>query len=238
MRGLMADLPRKETAEEQLLRLIEGAHAPQPQPATGPSGGTAAKPPWRDRLRHGWSQVSGAVALRVNALFRARQRGGDTVLRQLQLAGRLMWLVLVGLGLYVVASVVFSQSHPPRMASGAGLPSAGKGTVTPPPSPDTLVKPMAEYLSAVLQRNPFTGTSGSNSAAPVQRPRERLKELVGSLVVVGIDRGATPEALIEDNSGGRTYFVKVGDVVNGAFVKEITSRGVIVEYEGEEELIQ
>ena len=234
----MADVPRKETAEEQLLRLIEGPQAPKPQPVAAPSGGTAAKPPWRDRLMHGWDQVSSAVMMRVNALFRARHRSGDTVLRQLQLAGRLMWLVLAGLGLYVGVTVVLSQSHPPRMALGAGTPRTGKGAVTPPPSPEALMKPMAEYLSAVLQRNPFTGTSGSSSAAPVQRARERLNELVGSLVVVGIDRGATPEALIEDKSEGRTYFVKVGDVVNGTFVKEITPRGVVVEYEGEEELIQ
>ena len=142
MHSLMAEVPRKETAEEQLLRLIEGAHAPKPPPAAAPSGSTAAKPPWHDRLMRGWGQLSGAVVVRVSALFRARQRSGATLLRQLQLAGRLLWLVLAGLGLYVAATVALSQSHPPRMASGA-TPGAGKEAVIPTPSPEALVKPMA-----------------------------------------------------------------------------------------------
>lgn len=231
----MADLPRKDTAEEQLLRLIEGAQPPKPD-APPASGGSSSGPSWRNRLLQEWSAASSHARMRWHALFRARPRGGDTVLRQLRLAGRFVWVALAGLGIYIAVTVALVPARRPQVAFDTGR-RPGREAVKPP-SPDTLMKPMADYLSSVLQRNPFTGNSGGTAAAPVQRARERLKELVGSLVVVGIDRGATPEALIEDKAQGRTYFVKVGDVVNGAFVKEISSRGVIVEYEGEEELLQ
>jgi len=239
MRGLM-NAPRKETAEEQLLHLIEGVKNPSPQIAGAALMNSVSPSPmkssFRDRLTQAGQQFIVTAKFRLNGFFRPRQRG-DSVLQQLQLASRVLWLVLLGLGVYLIAQVIGNYTHRQALV----VPAAGGkavGSVTPPPSPDTLIKPMAEYLSAILQRNPFTGASGATSAAPIQRARDRLKELTGSLVVVGIDRGARPEALIEDKNQGRTYFVKVGDVVNGAFVKEISVRGVIVEYEGEEKLLQ
>lgn len=239
MHDLMSAL-RKETAEEQLLRLIEGAKGPKPQVSgAGPMNVSPMKNPLRGRLAQAGQQWMAAARFRLSAIFGARQRAGDSVLQQLQLASSLLWVVLLALGIYLGFQVVQDRAlrKAPLIVS-AGASQAPTNTATPPPSPDTLMKPMAEYLSAILQRNPFTGASGTTSAAPIQRARERLKELTSSLAVVGIDRGATPEALIEDKSRGKTYFVKVGDVVNGAFVKEISARGVIVEYEGEEELLQ
>lgn len=230
----MTEAPRKETAEEQLLRLIEGAQGPKPPSV---ASAAAVRLSWRDRWLQAWGQVWGAAVLRWHLVFRSQSRG-DAVLRQLQLANRLMWLVMAGVGIYCVAEVMLAQSRPlygPITSAAGAIP---RGAVRAPPSPDTLVRPLADYLSTILRRNPFTGTSGSTAAAPVQRAREHLKELVGSLVVVGIDRGPTPEALIEDKTQQRTYFVKVGDEVNGAVVKEISSRGVVVGYEGEEELLQ
>ena len=47
-----------------------------------------------------------------------------------------------------------------------------------------------------------------------------------------------PEALIEKSDEKRTYFVKVGDQINGVTVKTIDQRGVTVAYEGEEITLQ
>lgn len=194
---------------------------------------------FRGRFAQALQQRAEWARFRLAGFFRTRHRAGDAVLQQLQMGSRLLWLVLLMLAMYLAVQLAQDrarQGKPVVAQSPAQQPAASAASL--PPSPDTLMKPMAEYLSAILQRNPFTGASGSTSAAPIQRARERLKELTSSLAVVGIDRGPKPEALIEDKSHGKTYFVKVGDVVNGAFVKEISSRGVIVEYEGEEELLQ
>lgn len=233
----MNNTPRKETAEERLLHLIEGAGSPNPQLA-GASlmSASPVKSSFRDRLSQAGQQFIVTAKFRLGGLLHPRQRG-DSVLQQLQLASRVLWLALLGLSIYLCVQVIGDRARRQAPVAAASANQAA-GPVAPPPSPDTLMKPMADYLSAILQRNPFTGTSGATSAAPIQRARERLKDLTSSLVVVGIDRGAKPEALIEDKNQGRTYFVKVGDAVNGAFVKEISARGVIVEYEGEELLLQ
>lgn len=231
----MTEAPRKETAEEQLLRLIEGSQSPKTQPVSSTAVATV-RMSLRDRLIHGATQAAAALFFRLRLLFSSRQRG-DSVLHRLQWASRLLWAVLAMLGLYLVFDIIRFQVSPSRSPSpptAQPLPSA----VSPPPSPETMRKPMAEYLAVMLQRNPFTGTSGSTAAVPIKQARERLRELTADLVVVGIDRGAKPEALIEDKAQNRTYFVKVGDVVNGAFVKEISARGVILEFNGEEELLQ
>lgn len=231
-------VPKKETAEEQLLRLIEGAKGPNPQIAGPPMPVPPLKSPLRERIIHALQQQLFALRFRLAGFFQSRQRGGDTVLQQLQLASRILWVVLLCFGVYLVFQVIQDRANQKPAIPHESAPAQPGAAMAVPPSPDALMRPMADYLSAILQRNPFTGTSGSNAAAPVMRAREKLEALTGSLVVVGIDRGAKPEALIEDKDGGRTYFVKVGDVVNGAFVKEISANGVIVEYEGEEKLLR
>ena len=56
--------------------------------------------------------------------------------------------------------------------------------------------------------------------------------------MVGINRGKVPEALVEDTEAKRTYFVKVGDEINGLKISAIDVNGVKVTYEGEEAVLQ
>ncbi len=220
----------KETAEERLLRMIEG---PQPAQAGGRgrapfslgSGGLGSFfSGWR-----GWFNRSG------------RYRREDPVLRNLRLISQGGWLVLALIGGYVIFNLIFvdvesRRPAPPKpVASGT---EASGGSAKPL---NQLALPLADYVSSVMQHNPFTGSSENIAktpdAAPVQSAKDRLEAIASKFKVVGIDRGPSPEALIEDTGQNRTHFVKEGDLLNGLRVEEISARGVRVSYEGEEMLL-
>lgn len=221
----------KDTPEEQLLRMIEGGQAPPSEPPPPAKRGLdlVQLAIWWQRTAAGWQG-------QWRKLFRSQDRG-DAVLRNLRIASRVAWIGLASLGVYFIVAVVLTKPKRTPMILTSSRPAEGVGAM-PAVTPDDLAKPLSEYLASVLQRNPFTGGAGATSAAPIRSARDKLKELAGGLVVVGIDRGAKPEALIEDAAGGRTHFIKVGDVINGMTVREISERGVILSYEGEELLLQ
>ena len=103
------------------------------------------------------------------------------------------------------------------------------------------VRPLSEYLTAVTQRNPFTGRGAGvevASQAATQTARHQLEESANGLSVVGIDRGANPVALVEEKAQQKTFVVKVGDEINGLRVVRIGPEGVVVSYEGEETLLR
>ena len=99
-------VPAKETAEEQLLRMIEGPAAPSPSRSP-------MRPfsfvrlldrvrSWIDRLRRG-----GAVSPR-------HQESADALLVRLRIAERIFWALLISLGLYLVLDLFVFQLHPPQ----------------------------------------------------------------------------------------------------------------------------
>lgn len=216
----------KETPTEQLLRMIEG-----PQPAPGIPK-TEAPAPSR---RHGGG-VQGAASAVWKRLLPG-QREIDGFLWNLRVAQRVLWVALAGLGVYVVYDVAFgSKPHVnPRILVGT--------TQTPPalptPSAGSTIAPMANYLLSIKERNPFTGESANQEKKldDVRTTKRQLEEMASGLVVVGIDRGPNPIALIENSAQKRTFMVKVGDDVGGMIVKRIGAEGVIVSYEGEEYIL-
>ncbi len=217
--------PAKETAEEQLLRMIEG---PQKR-------GAPFKLPASPSLRQA-QETGRALATRAWRLVVPPQRQADVFLWNLRLASRLLWLVLAALGAYVVVDLVLAKPAPPP-AHPAGAPPSGASTESPA-APFTM-KPLADYVTALTQRNPFTGSAGGvvEQAAVSKTARRQLEDLATGLSVVGIDRGPNPVALIESKSQQRTFVAKVGDEVNGLRITRIGPEGVVVSYEGEELLL-
>ena len=218
----------KETAEEQLLRMIEG-----------PKGPVSSSGPLRhfapERLRE---RLRGRLELLRRWALPMEQSGAgsDGILWRLHLAERVCWIVLASLGLYLVADLLFMNRRPPTIVLQT-RPSAGTasdGVVVGALAEDRL-KPLADYRQALLTRNPF----GLSTPAIVksQGAKSRLGELMATLTVVGINRGRVPEALIEDTTAKRTSVVKVGDQINGVTVKFIDQRGVVVMYQNEEALL-
>lgn len=166
----------------------------------------------------------------------SRERS-DALLWRLRLAERVFGVVLVGLGAYLVVDLAFHQLRPPvlhRSAIGRGEADGATAGVLSTEAPR---KEAAEYRQTLVARNPF-GLAAQRVAEAIQETaKSRLAELASSLVVVGINRGRIPEALVEDTVVQRTYVVKIGDQINGLTVQSIDQRGVVVSYEEEETLL-
>ena len=224
-------VPAKETAEEQLLRMIEGPGGPKP--SRGPLRGFSPKR-FVEQLRE-----RGETLWRL-ALPAQQGERSDVLLWRLHLAERICWVILAGLGIYLIVDLALIKRQPPTilvrtMPEGASPTQRGASGLA-----EDQLKPLAEYREAIMSRNPFGGhlAKGAGGSTGDQGAKGKLIELTKSLTVVGINRGRIPEALIEESTAQRTYFVKVGDQINGLTVKSIDQSGVTVGYEGEETLLQ
>ena len=224
-------VPAKETAEEQLLRMIEGAK--------GPAAAKAAGMPvsfWR-LMEPFWK--GGGFFRRASGKPQGRKDRSDVFLWQLQLTGRIFWLILAGLGAYLIVDVWVLQPTPPSLllpATSGGAP-ASPGALTQ--TLEEQLKQSADYRSTLAARNPFRLSTGRVlETTSSQTVKSRLVELTNTLTIVGINRGKVPEALIEDSQAKRTYFVKVGDQINGMTISAIDENGVKIKYEGEEVVLK
>ncbi len=217
----------RETAEEQLLRMIEG-----PQGSGAPSTPSGASGSGRPSPKRPAASLQDVLSWRWRRLFPRRTHANtDAFLWNLKLTQQIMWVVLFALSAYVAYDLVTVQPKPRRHAVSAPVSSA--------PAPDSVpahikeLRPLSEYLSVVMQRNPFTGAI-AGLAPVVKTAKRRLQEMIGGLSIVGIDRGPNPVALIEDKEGQRTYIVKAGDRIKEMEVQKIDANGVVLSYEGEQ----
>jgi len=226
-------VPAKETAEEQLLRMIEGPAGPKR--SEDPKGSALGKR--FDRFKHQWDDFRHRLITP-----RRRRDHADTFLWQLQMAGRLFWVLLGALGVYIVVDLWLLQPQPPVLfLPGTQTQQPVDGSVSRLGIEEDLKESAEAYRRTLASRNPFrlakeriveTGEPAGPTA------KNKLLELTSTLVVVGINRGRVPEALIEDTEAKRTHFVKVGDQINGVTIKDINDTGVVVSYEGEETFLQ
>lgn len=205
--------------------MIEGPRGPTP-PSRGPFRGLSV-----ERVVD-WGRT---VAGRLGRWLLPQQQHletADPLLWRLRLIQRIVWVALAGLGIYLVFDLLIVRPQPPTMAVRSGGAPAGSEAL-PVEAGDT-VKPPEAYRDSLVVRNPF-GLSGI-VIQPTEQEAAKAKfaELTSHLTVVGINRGRVPEALIEDTAAQRTYFVKVGDEINGLTIKAIDHQGVLVSYGHEE----
>ena len=204
----------------------------------GPGGASASsRPPLRRFSPEGLVEQLRAQAQRLWRWMvpaTASRASTDGLLWRLRLAERIGWMVLAALGLYLVSDLLFVHRRPPMTAvQPSQAPSLSHATESAR-SEDGL-KPAAEYQQAIVTRNPFRLALPDSVQA--RSVKLKLTELTSTLSVVGINRGRVPEALVEDSAAKRTYFVKVGEQINGLTVKSIDQRGVTVTYENEEAIL-
>jgi hypothetical protein len=221
----------KDTPEEQLLRMIEGSKAKRPAGASA-----SRRRSWRDFLPGGVSQKqtggSGSVAIQA-----------DGYLVRLNWANRVVWLLLVALATYAVVDVVIGRKQ--LAAKLAAVESSLAQTqvvaeVAPAEVPSRL-QPLGVYIERLRQRNPLTGARMESEEKQVlveEEERIDVHAMAEGLVVVGLDRGDEPEALVEDTKQQRTYFLKAGDKIREFTIKEINTRGLVLTYEGEDLLLE
>ena len=227
----------KETAEEQLLRMIEGPRG-APAPSSEQAAPAMARRPGMPLgpLKELWGDLKNRFR-RALVSFRGKASASDPLLWNLQLAGRFLWLLLAVLGVYVVLDLVVMQPAG-RVADAISSARAGSEGAVPSVRVENPLKPLADYIGAVIARDPFTGAVPGVSSSPVKTSEHQLEEMAKGLVLVGIDRGPRPAALVEDTEKQKTFVVNTGDQVNGMKVKEINSEGVVLSYEGEEYVLR
>ena len=213
----------KDTPAEQLLRVIESSST------TAVPGAVAPKPePPLKRLASRLQELAGGLA----HLVLPSQRDADAFLWNLRLAHRILWVILTGLGAYLLIDVMAIRPTS-RMSSHLAPPKTDTAAV-PATESDSSLRSLSEYLAVAQRRNPFAGTVATTAKTTSKTTKKRLADLAADLVVVGIDRGPNPVALVEQSSQQHTYMLKAGDTINGMTVKQITPEGVVVTYEDEE----
>ena len=223
-------VPAKETAEEQLLRMIEGPG--------GPPSSSRPRNPSVERVAAGLRGWAEGLWRRLLP-FRPHRETSDVLLWRLRIAERLAWIVLAGLPVYLVVDLWVVQPRLPTLKPLQAPAATGGADRTSAAMAEDHLKPLAEYREALVTRNPFgLAIQKISEAVGGAQEKSRLAQLAGSLTVVGINRGRIPEALIEDTAAKRTVVVKVGDQVNKLTVKSISQDGVVVTYEGEETTIK
>ncbi len=218
----------KETAEEQLLRMIEGSSPPGQAPKAPPLGSPLSP----------WARIKGRFARWASR--GPKRASADPFLSNLQTASLLLWLILAGLGIYLGVDLVwirpvFKPAPVSQSPPGSQLAQDASSEIRKNP-----LKTLSEYMAAVVHRNPFI-TPGSMvlpQQQAVQSAQARLEEMVKDLVIVGIDRGPNPVALVESTKENRTFILNTGDEIHGMKVKGITAEGVLLTYEGQEVLLR
>ena len=223
-------VPYKETAEEQLLRMIEGPQGPARE-LTPQSPG-----PMRPQVMESLNRFGMEMWRRLIRL-KSDSPGADPLLWNSRVLSRVLWVVLVLLGGYVVFDLLLVQSISRAAAASQHRMPRTIGTSSQPVNPvKEPLRPASEYVERIGLRNPFTGSPSSQVSAKTLE--EKLQEKIKDLVIVGIDRGTNPAVLIEDKAQGRTMAVTPGDEIRGMKVKKVTSEGVVFSYEGQEIILQ
>ncbi|HTL48542.1 MAG TPA: hypothetical protein VL688_10840 [Verrucomicrobiae bacterium] len=205
--------------EERLLRLIE----------KGEAGAVSAAPV----KMTGWKGVLNRLAFLQRFGVRAPD---DRILFTLKSLSGLVWLVLAGLGLYFLAGVV-PLPLPGRFEHKQASLAPRAVSDEPQPAQALALKPEEYYLEPLGQRNPFTNQSSVTEEEPAEAPptpAEVLHGMAEGLSVVGINRGAVPDAIVEDVVNKKSYFIKAGDKVKDMTVKEIKHNSVVLTYQGED----
>jgi hypothetical protein len=217
------------TPEQQLLKLIEGQGKPgQPGVAPAPSAGPRPKgrafaPGRLFAWLAFWKRRRAQKRPRAGASF------GLAEVNKALIAAALLLTV------YVVFDAAASARNLQKPTDFAPMKELSKKAVT------ESVPPLAEtsyYLQKVSSRDIFK--EGKIQEAPEPEAPEapveiETAEAVQNLALVGISWSSNPDAIIEDKSKQRTYFVKRGqEVGDGVKVEAIFKEHVVVTFEDRE----
>jgi len=215
--------PDKDIAEERLLRVIEKSQARPSSAATAQN-------------RRGGNPIQSIRMWLARRYAQPVGRESDPVLRILRVLSFVLWSALIGFGVYFAYDYMESR----KVSFQEKLMRPIQERIVPADEnvAATLkeVKPDSYYVGALQNPNPFTGSGeekvrvADEPAAP--DPKAKLAAMVKGLVVVGINRGSIPDAIVEDSEQKRTYFVKVDDSINELTVVEIKHNSVVLGYEG------
>lgn len=189
-----------------MLRLIRGQRAGAAPTAVGAP--IAAKPPASTPAGSWWVRAPTALW------------------NWLPLVNRLLTLsALVLVGAVALRIVLW---RPPAVPTAPAAVAAGEAAGVP------ATEEPAVDVAVITQRNLFQGPPAGTTTPAAVPPTVPAQELVGRLQLTGVIAGAVPQAVILDTQGEKTYFVRVGERLEGGVtVKEITAGKVVLESGGQ-----
>ena len=212
-----------DIAEERLLRVIEKGQARTASVALSQSKGTNLFKVIRLWFARNYSRPIG--------------REIDPTLKLMKSLSSLLWFVLACFGIYFAMDYISHRGQPFQGRVFRSVSQSSSSVLDDTASQEKVV-PESHYVDALQNPNPFTGTAEElkvvEEVARGPSASEQLSEMAKGLVIVGINRGPSPDAIIENAQEKRTFFVKVGDKVNEMTVKEIKRDTVVLSYQGQD----
>ena len=220
--------PNEDIAEERLLRVIEGGGTINPDEPKTPKKGK------KQSRVNPIQKLIGSIGNISTSIGRAKSIHLD-----LHFTNVALWVVLALIGIYLIADFVMFEFHTKQNYS-ERLPKSGKTLGASSESAGdqkARIKPLSEYINAFQERDPFTGAKHQEEVVEevVEEPEVDPNSYIQGLSLVGINKGAQPEAFIEDTVLKKTYFVKAGQKVKDLLVKEVQADAVIFAH-GDQEI--
>ena len=95
------------------------------------------------------------------------------------------------------------------------------------------VRPFLHYLEMVQRREIFSQVKLKKAEEEPVIKKADLSELAKDLSLVGIAWGKNPQAMVEDEKAGKTYFLRAGESINEFMIEDVLKDKVILSYKGE-----
>jgi len=203
--------------EERLLRLIKGS------PRKGPGQEVnQAVPNLIDSQRPKKSFPS-----KINPLgFLTKIKSFD--IYNLKFANKVLSvLIILSLLYFVLSFVLFKPSVSLKLA-----PMAADNKIKDLTAPILEPKPYSYYANEINRRDLFQ--SSIYSASPSASNASNLgSDITKELSLLGIVHGDKPQAIIEDQKTKKSYFLNIGDSINGLIVESIGEGKVTLDFNGQ-----
>lgn len=196
--------------EERLLNLIRGKHKKEK--------------PKKEKSQEGAPVLSGII----KNIFIDNRIMSVSILKPLN---QILWAVFILVVIWLIIS--FTQGANEKKLEAvkktAAADTADKAAQDTAPAQE--VKDFSQYSRDIQGKSLFTAPFA------VAGPARPVIDLSKQYTLAGIIDGPDPQAIIEDLASHKYYYLKKGELVNGALVEEVGQGKVKLSYEGQEAVL-
>ena len=135
-------------------------------------------------------------------------------------------LIILSLLYFVLSFVLFRPSVSLKLA-----PMTADNKIKDLTAPILEPKPYSYYANEINRRDLFQSSVSSQSQS--SSSKDISTDITKELSLLGIVRGDKPQAIIEDQKTKKTYFLNIGDSINGLIVESIGEGKVTLDFNGQ-----
>lgn len=200
--------------EEKLLKLIRGEKRARPAPSP------EQEPAVERKIATG--KIDFAAPLKNQSLSLANISLGHSVIR------KAIIVIISASFIYLIASYIYPLVSPKKVS----FPDISGKTESLKFTPKEELKPYDFYLEAVRGRSIFGVVSSPGQGQGIAQAAANA-DLVKQINLVGIISGGNPQAIVEDKTTQKTYYVIKGQTVGEIQVEDIQADKIIISYKGQ-----